>query len=115
MPQDKKTLTPIQTLIELWKNQITEIPPNIADRERLEHIYNLFIKDAEALLPAERQGLIDGYNQGYRDGEHDASNRVENEKDISEYEDGEQWFLNKYENKGQSLLDGLMDADLGRE
>ncbi len=49
-----------------------------------------------SLLPQERQMVIDAYNQGYRDGENDAANPDVGEKDIDDYDDANNYFINKY-------------------
>lgn len=47
----------------------------------------------DALLPKERQQIIDGYNQGYRDGESNGDNET---MDVAVFSDAEQYLTNTF-------------------
>ena len=46
------------------------------------------------LLPKERQDIIDGYNQGYRDGENNTE--INTTKDVSEFDDANNYFIQTF-------------------
>jgi hypothetical protein len=52
-------------------------------------IYNPYIKKA---LEINKEQIINAYNQGYRDGEHDASNIPLSIGDISDYNNAENYY-----------------------
>lgn len=92
MPQDKKPTTPIQLAIEMIRArrmQYGDLDDYTESCIRSE--FDRLTKQLESLLPAERQGLIEGYKDGLNAGDVRDVFRWETINDMSE-----QWFLNKY-------------------
>lgn len=84
--------TALQTLIERLK-QFKEITAN----PYMVRGINLAIKEATELLPKERQQIIDGFNQGYREGETDSNdNGGKLPIDVSEYDDANNYFIQTF-------------------
>jgi len=52
---------------------------------------------ASECMNYEKERIIDAYNQGYRDGENDASNIPLSIGDIEEYSNAEQYYKETYE------------------
>jgi predicted secreted protein len=65
---------------------ITQIKSNQEEKCLSVHEWLLTIKEAKA---REKKQIIESYNEGYRDGEHDKGT---NPKDIAEYSNAEQYY-----------------------
>jgi len=80
-----KKQTAVDWLVEQIDNKdMGEIPMWIYD----------FIEQAKEM---DKEQKIDAYNQGYRDGENDASNIPLSIGDIEEYSNAEQYYKETYE------------------
>jgi predicted secreted protein len=51
-----------------------------------------------AFATKEKQQIKDAFNHGYREGFSDGNSWYENEKDVSEYEDAENYYKSTYSN-----------------
>jgi hypothetical protein len=70
--------------------------------ELLSHGYKIpfhLVVKCKDLLEMDKQQKMDAYNQGYRDGEIDASNPTNISKDISEFSNAENYVNQTYGGK----------------
>lgn len=51
---------------------------------------------AKQLLEAEKEQIMEAYNFGYREGFHDGKSCVSDEKDVSEFENAEQYHTQTF-------------------
>ena len=72
-----------------WLRNRDEISPAAADNWRKN-----FLEQAKEM---DKQQKISAYNQGYRDGENDASNIPLSIGDIEDYSNAEQYYKETYE------------------
>jgi hypothetical protein len=77
--------TPMQELID----DLQDNEPKYYERN-----YNFL----HNLLEKEKRVIEDAFNQGYREGFSDAQSVTENDKDISEFDDAQNYYNNKFKN-----------------
>jgi len=59
--------------------------------------FEYWLDEAKNLLPKERQDILDGYNQGYREGEIDGvDNGSKLPLDVSKYDDASNYFTQTF-------------------
>ena len=87
-----KKQTSIDWLVEKF-NQCEPMYSGIQSNEHKEYLDKLVHQAKEM----DKQQKIDAYNQGYRDGENDASNITLSIGDIEDYSNAEQYYKETYE------------------
>lgn len=91
--------TPLQKL----RQQLKEHQKTVIGKSPYDNGYKCALVDVIELIdgifiPKEKQAIKDAYNCGYRDGYSEAENGVISDKDVSEFDDAEQYYnelLNK--------------------
>ena len=91
--------TPLQKL----RQQLKEHQKTVIGKSPYDNGYKCALADVMELIdgifiPKEKQAIKDAYNKGYRDGESGSGSSVWPDKDISEFDDAEQYYnelLNK--------------------
>ena len=73
-----------------WMRNRDEISVGTADEWRIKYL--------EQAKEMDKQQKMDAYNQGYRDGEVDASNPTNISKDVSEFSNAENYIKETYGN-----------------
>lgn len=87
MTNQPKQKTPLTEFIDdLLSGKITEV-----------------LSNKDKYLEKERQTIIDAFNQGYREGENVSELMDMHDGDVSQFEDAEIYFNNKYESHEYNL------------
>ena len=88
--------TPLQQL----RDKINEHVKTMVGKQPYDNGYKSALVDVMYLIDEfkeeEKQAIIDAYNQGYRDGYSEADCGVISDKDVSEFDDAEQYYNNTY-------------------
>jgi len=100
--------TPLQQLRDKLNEKRKEVTK---DRATLySNGYKMALVDIMYLIDefkeSEKQAIIDAYNQGYRDGYSEADCGVISDKDVSEFDDAEQYFNNTYKQQDDKERQG---------
>lgn len=56
----------------------------------------LIVNQLKTYLPIEKEQIINAFNQGYREGSNDSLCGLKNDKDVSEFDDAEIYYKNRY-------------------
>jgi len=59
---------------------------------------NVIIRAKEIMKKVEHQQIIDGFNQGYREGADDNGNVGNRQEDVSKFDDAKNYYENTYKN-----------------